>query len=232
MNSSTEALPSATAPAGKKPSLAFAIATSLGVGYLPKAPGTFGSLVGVATIFLSAIFFLRPTSVAGLSPLAPLSDANFVDNHFLVPGSDIHNAILLKPLLCALVILLLLAAVGVWSASRTAAYSGIKDPQFVVIDEVAGQHLTLLLPLIPVALPHVATHMDFSLYAIFFALSLVNWKYLLLGFILFRLFDIWKPFPIRRLENLPGGWGIMADDWMAGVYAAILLRVALHFNLV
>jgi phosphatidylglycerophosphatase A len=73
--------------------------------------------------------------------------------------------------------------------------------------------------------------MDFSVFAIFFALSLVNWKYLLLGFILFRVFDIWKPWPIRRLEKLPGGWGIMADDWMAGIYAAILLRVALHFDL-
>ncbi|HTT32372.1 MAG TPA: phosphatidylglycerophosphatase A [Methylomirabilota bacterium] len=46
------------------------------------------------------------------------------------------------------------------------------------------------------------------------------------------MFDIWKPWPVSRLEKLPGGWGIMADDWMAGVYAAILLRVALHFNLV
>jgi phosphatidylglycerophosphatase A len=101
----------------------------------------------------------------------------------------------------------------------------------VVIDEVAGQHLTLLLPLIPIALPHFTAHMDFSTFAIFFALSLVNWKYLLLGFILFRVFDIWKPWPIRRLEKLPGGWGIMADDWMAGVYAAILLRIALHFGL-
>jgi phosphatidylglycerophosphatase A len=90
----------------------------------------------------------------------------------------------------------------------------------------------LLLPLIPIALPHLETHLDLSMYAIFFALSLVNWKYLLLGFILFRIFDIWKPFPLRRLEQLPGGWGIMADDWMAGVYAAILLRLALHFNLV
>jgi len=45
------------------------------------------------------------------------------------------------------------------------------------------------------------------------------------------VFDIWKPWPIRRLEKLGGGWGIMADDWMAGLYAAILLRVALYFGL-
>jgi phosphatidylglycerophosphatase A len=217
--------------AQKKPRLAMAIATVLGVGYLPKAPGTLGSLVGVATIVLSAIFFLRPTSLRNLFSLHPLTDAVFSDNHFLVPGSDIHNSTLFLPVVCALGLLVILGAIGVWSASRTADFSGIKDPQFVVIDEVAGQHLTLLLPLIPIALPHLTEHLDFSAYAIFFTLSLVNWKYLLLGFLLFRLFDIWKPFPVRQLEKLPRGWGIMADDWMAGIYAAILLRVALHFGL-
>jgi phosphatidylglycerophosphatase A len=102
----------------------------------------------------------------------------------------------------------------------------------VVIDEVAGQHLTLVLPLIPIALPNLHSHMDLSTFAIFTALSLVNWKYLLFGFLFFRIFDIWKPFPLRRLEMLPAGWGIMADDWGAGVYAAILLRFALHFKLI
>ena len=230
MTPTTEATAAPVAPP-RKPRLALALATALGVGYIPKAPGTFGSLVGVATAYLSAVFFLRPTSVGGLFPLHPDSDAVLTDNHFLVPGSDIHNAILALPVFCALALLVLLAAIGVWSASRAAAYARIEDPQFVVIDEVAGQHLALLLPLVPIALPHFTAHMDFSDFAIFFALSLINWKYLLLGFILFRVFDIWKPWPIRGLEKLPGGWGIMADDWMAGIYAAILLRVALHFGL-
>jgi phosphatidylglycerophosphatase A len=221
-----------TTQSDKKPRLAYAIATAFGVGHLPKAPGTHGSLVGVATIVLSAIFFLRPTSLAGLSPLHVLSDARFMDKHFLVPGSDIHDTALWLPMLCAVALLVILGAIGVWSAEEAAAYAGIKDPSFVVIDEVAGMHLTLLLPLIPVSLPNLHSHMDLSTFAIFFALSLVNWKYLLLGFIFFRLFDIWKPFPLRRLERLPGGWGIMADDWMAGVYAAILLRLALHFKLI
>jgi phosphatidylglycerophosphatase A len=212
--------------------LAYAIATAFGVGHLPKAPGTYGSLVGVVTIVLSAIFFLRPTSLAGLSPLHVLSDARFMDKHFLVPGSDIHDTVLWLPIFCALFLLVLLGAIGVWSAEKAAAYAGIKDPSFVVIDEVAGMHLTLLLPLIPIALPNLRSHMDISQFAIFFALSLVNWKYLLLGFLFFRMFDIWKPFPLRRLELLPGGWGIMADDWAAGVYAAILLRLALHFKLI
>lgn len=235
MTSSTEAGPSTqtgqTEPTGEKPKLAYAIATALGVGYLP-APGTFGSLVGVVTIVLCAIFFLRPTSLAGLSPFHVLSDARFMDNHFLVPGSDIHNTMLWLPIFSATVLLVILVAVGVWSSSKAAAYAGIKDPQFVVIDEVAGQHLTLVLPLIPIALPNLHSHMDLSTFAIFSALSLVNWKYLLFGFVFFRIFDIWKPFPLRRLENLPGGWGIMADDWAAGVYAAILLRMALHFKLI
>jgi phosphatidylglycerophosphatase A len=236
MTSSTEAAPSTpngqTEPTRKKPKLAYAIATALGVGYLPQAPGTFGSLVGVVTIVLCAIFFLRPTSLAGLSPFHVLSDAKFMDQHFLVPGSDIHNTMLWLPIFCATVLLVVLGAIGVWSSSKAAAYAGIKDPQFVVIDEVAGQHLTLVLPLIPIALPNLHSHMDLSTFAIFSALSLINWKYLLLGFLFFRIFDIWKPYPVRQLESLPGGWGIMADDWMAGVYAAVLLRMALHFKLI
>src|SRR5215470_12301397 len=219
-------------PAGKKPGLAYAIATVFGVGHWPKAPGTYGSLVGVITIVLSAIFFLRPTSLAGLSPLHVLSDARFMDKHFLVPGSDIHNTVLWLPIVSAITLFVILGAIGVWSSGKTAAYVGIEDPSFIVVDEVAGQHLTLLLPLIPIALPNLRSHMDLSEFAIFFALSLVNWKYLLFGLAFFRVFDIWKPFPLKRLEKLPGGWGIMADDWMAGVYAAILLRLALHFKLI
>jgi len=219
-------------PTQKKPRLAYAIATVLGTGYLRPSPGTYGSLVGVGTIVLCAIFFLHPVSVSGWFTEHPLSDAMFADKHFLVWGSDIHDSALWLPIFCASLLMVILGAIGVWSSARVAEYSGVKDPQFIVIDEVAGQHLTLLLPLIPIALPHLTQHFDLSGYAIFFALSLVNWKYLLMGFILFRVFDIWKPFPVRRLERLPHGWGVMADDWMASVYAAILLRLALHFNLV
>jgi phosphatidylglycerophosphatase A len=230
MTPSTETAAPSPATRGK-PRLAIALATMFGVGYLPKAPGTFGSLVGVVTAFLSAVFFLHPASFREILSGRPLEDAVFSDKHFLVPGSDIHDSVVALPIICALGLLVVLAAIGVWSASRTADFLGSKDPQSVVIDEVAGQHLTLVLPLIPMVLPHLTAHMDFSIYAIFFALSLVNWKYLLLGFVLFRIFDIWKPFPVRQLEGLPRGWGIMADDWMAGIYAAILLRVALHFGL-
>src|ERR1700756_2500502 len=102
----------------KKPKLAFAIAPALGAGYLPKAPGTFGSLVGIVTIVLCAVFFLRPTSLAGLSPFHVLSDARFMDNHFLVPGSDIHNTMLWLPIFRATVLLVILGAIGVWSSTR------------------------------------------------------------------------------------------------------------------
>jgi len=207
-----------------------ALASTLGVGYIPKAPGTFGSLVGVLTAFFSAVFFLHPSSIGELFSPNPLAEAMMTRRIFLAPGADPHDVMVVLPLIVALGVLAALVAVGVWSSSRAAAYVGKKDPQFVVIDEVAGQHLALLLPLIPIALPRLTEHFDFSLYAIFFAMSLVNWKYLLAGFVLFRLFDIWKPYPLARLEGLPGGWGIMADDWMAGLYAAILLRVALHFG--
>jgi phosphatidylglycerophosphatase A len=215
----------------QKPSLALAIATALGVGYAPKAPGTFGSLVGVITAMMTSLFFLRPHSVGDLLSRQRLVDRTLIDHHFLVPGGDIHDSMLVVPVTCAILLVLFLAFVGVWSAGKAADFARIKDPQFVVIDEVAGQHITLILPLIPLAMPTLAAHMDFSDYAIYSALSLLNWRYLLAGFVLFRLFDIWKPFPIRNLERLHGGWGIMADDWLAGVYAAILLKVALHFTL-
>src|SRR5262252_1260862 len=85
----------------QKPALALWIATALGVGYAPKAPGTFGSLVGVLTIFLSAAFFLRPPHWTDLFSMHPLQDATLMDRHFLVPGSDIHNAEMWLPLACA-----------------------------------------------------------------------------------------------------------------------------------
>ncbi len=88
---------------------------------------------------------------------------------------------------------------------------GRKDPPSVVIDEIAGYFVTMAaLPL--VVLPSSRT----------FALCLA-------GFAFFRLFDIWKPFPINKLQNLPSGWGIVIDDLLAGVYANIGLRVIIHF---
>jgi phosphatidylglycerophosphatase A len=206
----------------KKPRLALAIATAFGVGYIPKAPGTFGSLVGIILTVLTH----------------PISLLIIVGKLFFHggPGIDIptfrgYSAPVLF-LVPSLVALMIVALLGVWSSSRAATYAGLDDPQYVVIDEVSGMHLTLVLALMPVGLPtRLLPAGDASVFALYSAFSLLNWKYVLMGFILFRVFDIWKPWPIRRLEKSPGGWGIMADDWMAGIYAAILLRVALHFGL-
>jgi phosphatidylglycerophosphatase A len=205
----------------KKPRLALAIATGFGVGYIPKAPGTFGSLVGIVVAILthpvSLLVIVGALFLPGLGIDMPMFNGHSAPVLLLVPS---------------LVVLLILGFIGVWSSSRAAEYAGIGDPQYVVIDEVSGMHLTLVLALMPVGLPtYLIPSDEASVFALYSAFSLLNWKYLLLGFILFRVFDIWKPWPIQRLEKLPGGWGIMADDWMAGIYAAILLRVALHFGL-
>jgi phosphatidylglycerophosphatase A len=121
-----------------------------------------------------------------------------------------------------LVLLFLMGAAGVWAASQAAAYWQRKDPQKVVIDEVSGQHLTYLLGCALPAIPGSASVIWFGMPIALITLhSPLNWKYLLVGFILFRVFDIWKPFPARQAESLPGGWGIMADDWVAGIYAGI-----------
>jgi phosphatidylglycerophosphatase A len=206
-----------------KPRLAFAIATAFGVGRLKPGPGTWGSLFGALIPAVAALLWLLNLGHFSGRALY-IATATFSEGGNATPSS-------LFPVL-SFAGLFLVSGLGVWSAARVAAHTGVADPQYVVIDEVSGQQLALVLPLIPVAIPHFAARPDLSIYGLFFALSLINWKYLLLGILLFRLFDIWKPFPIRRLEKLSGGWGIMADDWLAGVYAAILLRLALHFNLV
>jgi phosphatidylglycerophosphatase A len=94
--------------------------------------------------------------------------------------------------------------IGIAPSTVVERESGREDPGFVVIDEVAGQMIALI------GVP-------------------ANWKYLLAGFILFRSFDIVKPFPLRRLEKLPHGTGIMMDDVGAGLYALVLLQIWLHF---
>ena len=96
--------------------------------------------------------------------------------------------------------------IGIPAATRVARASGLKDPQFVVIDEVAGQLVALIA--VPLA-----------------------WKTYLAGLILFRVFDILKPFPIRRLERLPEGTGIVVDDLGAGLYALAVMHLLLHFGL-
>ena len=208
---------------GKKPRLALALATVLGTGYIPKAPGTFGSLIGIVIAIAT-----HPISLLEFVAVVVFRYGGVGIDLPMLNGRPAPFLLLVPPLIAVLVVALL----GVWSASRVAEYSGTEDPQYVVIDEVSGMHLTLVLAIMPLGLPtRLVPGDEASVFALYSGFSLLNWKYLLLGFILFRVFDIWKPWPLRRLEKLPGGWGIMADDWMAGLYAAILMRVALHFGL-
>jgi len=144
---------------------AYFLTTSFGIGRVPVAPGTFGSLPAVAV---------------------------YIALQYLAPGATIWG-------------LLALAAVFSWICVRyspsVVVNCGRKDPGFIVADEVAGQSLALI---------GAALAAPESI-----------WISAALGFVLFRLFDVSKPFPCKRLEKLPGGIGILADDLMAGLYAGI-----------
>jgi len=144
--------------------LALVLATAFGVGYVPFAPGTFGSLVGLV------LWWLLPQTAA-------------------VQGGAI----------------LVLFVVGSWSGSVAERHFGTTDPSAVVIDEVMGMLITLFLN--PVG-----------------GLGAFG------AFVLFRVADIVKPFPANRLERLPGGIGVMADDGMAAVYANLVLRLILALS--
>lgn len=164
--------------------VALAIATC-GVGYIPIAPGTWGSAVGVG------IYLLLHAAVASwFASTGDLAWKRSIDGPRMI-----LTAILL-------VVSLVVTLIGVWAATRVERLQGRKDPGKVVIDEVAGQLITFLFT------PFVSP----------------RWL-IVVGFFLFRLFDIWKPYPIRRLESLESGLGIMADDVLAGLYAATVLSL-------
>ncbi len=105
--------------------------------------------------------------------------------------------------------IVLVSSVGTWAATRSEKMLGKKDPGAVVVDEVAGQLVTFLF------VPWLAG--GWTVFA---------------GFVAFRVFDIWKPYPIRRLEGLGGGLGIMADDLLAGFYAAATMSLLVTLRLV
>jgi len=161
--------------------LALSIATC-GVGYLPLAPGTWGSLVGIGVYIL-----VRGVAMKLFFAAAAQHNFNLLHIYYGVIAFE-------------LVVVLAIALVGIWAASRTEKLSARKDPGKVVIDEVVGQFIAL----IPVP----------------FVLEAAWWS-AILAFVLFRFFDIVKPYPARKLESLSGGLGIMADDLIAGVYAAV-----------
>ncbi len=103
--------------------------------------------------------------------------------------------------LTLLIVTLVLLAPAIWASTETARAYGRKDPGLVVVDEVLGQWVTLL------------------------GATTLTSKSFVIGFVLFRIFDIWKPWPVRKFESLPEGVGIVADDLAAGVYAALILYI-------
>lgn len=165
-----------------KVSVAHIVATC-GVGYLPVAPGTWGSLLGIL-IYLGVLVSETNLGVA------------------LLHAGWESGTILAAMFAGNLVLLGVLTFAGIWSAGVAARLFGTEDPHPVVIDEVLGQLI------------------------VFLFIPLTNiWWMILAGFLLFRLFDIWKPYPVDSLQDLPGGLGICADDILAGVYAGVCLSV-------
>jgi phosphatidylglycerophosphatase A len=161
--------------------IALAIATC-GVGYLPIAPGTIGSLVGVGLY------------LAVWGALYQIFEANALRGR-------LNLLYVFTPQLAAMLLLIFIVSMaGIWAATRAEKATQKKDPSIVVIDEVAGQMIALLSG----------------------PFWIQTWWSIVSAFVLFRLFDIWKPYPIRRLEALESGLGIMADDLLAGVYALIV----------
>ncbi|HJU53508.1 MAG TPA: phosphatidylglycerophosphatase A, partial [Pyrinomonadaceae bacterium] len=168
--------------------LALALAT-WGVGFIPGAPGTYGSAVGVGVYLLVQSAGAQVSAIAAARGWGPAALASFRVTFMLLVIAGITLA-------------------GVWAATRVETLLGRKDPGVVVADEVAGQLIAFLF--VPVN---------------------VGWWAIIAGFALFRLFDIWKPYPIRRLEALESGLGIMADDVLAGVYAAIVMSLLVSISL-
>ncbi len=137
------------------------LSTVFKIGYLPIAPGTWGSFAALATWYL----------IVGLT-----STFTFI------------------------VLIVIIFALGVYISSITESYLSTKDPSIIVIDEWVGQWIALL-----------------------FLPKTVLWG--LVAFLLFRVFDIWKPYPISALDRIKGGFGIMADDVLAGIYALAIISV-------
>lgn len=146
------------------------IATSLGAGFSPFAPGTAGALVAVMVWYLCSLCM------------------DYCTLQWTLVGLIVVFTIL-----------------GVWSATISERYWG-EDPSKVVIDETVGEWIALL------AVPAGG-----------------HWAYVVAAFLLFRFFDILKPFGVRSMEKLKGGYGIMADDILSGVYAAAVMLIVDYF---
>ena len=160
------------------------LAQGFGVGRLPKAPGTFGSVAGL----LWTALLLQTGNLS----------------YYLMGAS-------------------LAAAASVWLSGRAEAILGQKDPDSVVVDEIVALPFCLL----PVVWFHWHGPAGFLAVTAFTG---KDWLFVLAAFILFRFFDIIKPFPVYQSQRLPGGWGITVDDLLAAAYTALLLFAAIRFG--
>jgi len=159
----------------RAPRLAWWLATGFGSGYLKPAPGTWGSLAGVAA-WLALVWIARGWALPSWFFLAaPLA----------------------------------LTLMAVWAADGVVRETGRKDPSFVVADEWAGVWIALT----PLLFTSTLQPQPWSLWA----------ARLVSPFLLFRLFDIWKPGVVDRSQHLPGGWGVVMDDVLAGLLAALIV---------
>lgn len=159
------------APAPARRFLILSVATGLGSGFSPVAPGTAGTALAVLFYFPLGMF----CASRGLT------------------GWSVYVGVTI-----------VVAVLGTWAADRAEPIFGKKDAGQVVIDEIAGYLVTMF------ALP-------------------ATWPWALAGFAVFRLFDIWKPWPIDNLQKLKGGPGVMIDDLVAGIYGCALLHVIATF---
>ena len=159
------------------------LTSCFGLGRLPMAPGTWGSLPPVIIFGLMSYFGASPAIITNVMAALVLT-GGFVCVQF---------------------------------APAAIAATGKDDPREVVADEFAGQAVAFL-------------------FSPFLAMGSASGRQILItafvGFVLFRLFDIFKPWPIRKLEKYPAGWGILADDLLAGVFAWIVLQICIKFFIV
>jgi phosphatidylglycerophosphatase A len=163
---------------GPVDAIALFLASGFGSGFIPFAPGTFGSLVGCLIAY-------------GLVT-ACAANAQLLQNSLIIAS-------------------VLLTTLGIWSASRAERIFGRKDAGQIVIDEVCGQVISFVLIAPALVLPGPQS----------------RWC-LVIGFGLFRIFDIFKPYPINELQHFQGGLGVMMDDVFAGIYAALILSLATY----
>jgi len=151
------------------------LVSCFGLGWMPIAPGTWGSLPPTIIFALLCYFGISITSIS-ITMVAMVILGSFICVKF---------------------------------SPYSIGFTAKKDPSEVVADEFAGQAVTFIGAYASGEYPIIITAA--------------------LGFLLFRLFDIIKPWPIRNLEKLPAGWGILADDLLAGVFAAVVLQICIKF---